>query len=82
VVAATQRRQAVPPRRPVAQLTEREAAVYSLLGRGATNAEIAAALSLSVRTVEGHVAHLLDKRGFASRAVAIAHAALELRALG
>lgn len=60
-------------------MTEREALVYAMLGHGATNAEIAHALTLSTRTVEGHVCHILAKLAFASRAVAIAHAARESR---
>lgn len=54
-------------------LSERERAVLRLLGRGQTNAEIAAVLGISVRTAEGHVAHLLQKLGLPSRAAAISY---------
>jgi len=41
----------------------READILSLLGAGLTNADIAAQLYLSVRTVESHVSSLLAKLG-------------------
>ncbi|MFG1814001.1 ATP-binding protein [Kribbella sp. NPDC049174] len=44
-----------------AGLTERQTDVVRLLGEGLTNAEIAARLVLSVRTVDTHVAAILDK---------------------
>ena len=46
-----------------------------LLGEGLTNAEIASQLVVSVRTVESHVAAVLDKLGAASRREAVACAA-------
>ena len=42
-------------------MTSREADVLALLVDGATNTEIAERLFLSRRTVETHVAHLLQK---------------------
>ena len=42
--------------------------MLALLVEGATNAEIAERLFLSRRTVETHVAHLLQKTSSASRA--------------
>ncbi|MFE9424828.1 AAA family ATPase [Kitasatospora sp. NPDC006697] len=45
------------------QLSPREQEVVALLGQGATNHEIAAALVLSPRTVEQHVANALRKLG-------------------
>ncbi|GAA2000664.1 ATP-binding protein [Catenulispora subtropica] len=47
--------------------TRREAEVLALLGGRFTNAEIAARLHLSVRTVENHVSALLRKCGVADR---------------
>ena len=48
-------------------VTRREAAVLSGVGDRLTNAEISAALGLSVRTVESHVSALLRKLGAANR---------------
>ena len=42
-------------------VTAREAEVLALVGRHLTNAQIAAELFISVRTVEAHVAALLRK---------------------
>jgi two-component system, NarL family, response regulator NreC len=49
------------------QLTRREIEVLRLLARGHTNRQIAEALELSVRTVEGHRANLLAKLGVTDR---------------
>ena len=56
-------------------LTPREAEVLTLLTRGYTNREIAAALVISVRTAGVHVSHILRKLGAPNRreAAAIAH---------
>lgn len=43
------------------RLTERELEVATAVGRGLSNAEIAAALHLSVPTVKGHVSKLFEK---------------------
>jgi DNA-binding CsgD family transcriptional regulator len=48
-------------------LTPRERDVTVRLVQGETNREIAAALVLSERTVESHIANILAKRGLASR---------------
>ena len=62
----------LPPRqhqpRTSASLTSRELAVAELIARGMSNREIAAALVISVRTVQGHVEKILGKLGFGSRA--------------
>jgi DNA-binding CsgD family transcriptional regulator/tetratricopeptide (TPR) repeat protein len=50
-----------------AGLTPRQLAVLALLREGMTNAEIADRLVLSVRTVDHHVAAVLDKLGVRSR---------------
>ncbi len=47
----------------VARLTKRERDVFSLLGRGMSSKQIAAALNLSVRTVETHRKHIVSKSG-------------------
>jgi predicted ATPase/DNA-binding CsgD family transcriptional regulator len=48
-------------------LTAREAQVVGLVGRGLTNAEIAAELFISERTIESHVSHARQKLGIDSR---------------
>jgi predicted ATPase/DNA-binding CsgD family transcriptional regulator len=52
----------------VDDLTEREREVAVLIAQGKTNADIAAELFLSKRTVETHASHILSKLGFSSRA--------------
>ena len=56
-------------------LTPREAEVLSLVARGYTNREIAAALVISVKTASVHVSHILRKLEAPNRleAAAIAH---------
>ncbi|MGK2965306.1 MAG: helix-turn-helix domain-containing protein [Tepidiformaceae bacterium] len=49
------------------QLTRRESEVLSLLGERLTNREIAANRVISVRTVESHVANILQKVGASDR---------------
>ena len=49
-------------------LTAREADVLKLLARGYSNREVAAQLSISVRTVEGHRSSIMEKLGAESRA--------------
>jgi DNA-binding NarL/FixJ family response regulator len=43
------------------RLTSREAEVLQLVAEGAANKQIAAALSISIKTVEKHRQHLMDK---------------------
>jgi DNA-binding CsgD family transcriptional regulator/tetratricopeptide (TPR) repeat protein len=58
-----------------AGLTTRQVDVLRLLSRGATNAEIAGELVLSVRTVDSHVAAVISKLGARDRRDAAARAA-------
>jgi DNA-binding CsgD family transcriptional regulator len=77
--AAGHGRAAAPP--APCGLSEREVEVLALLARGQTNKQIAAALYLSPRTVQHHVAHIYDKIDRRTRAGA-AMFALEHRLLG
>jgi DNA-binding NarL/FixJ family response regulator len=52
-------------------LTPREKDVFRLLAKGAANREIAAELSISLRTVETHLAHIYGKLGARGRMEAI-----------
>ncbi len=52
---------------PPGGLTEREAEVLRLIALGHTNGEIAADLSLSVRTIESHRKHIQQKLGLSTR---------------
>jgi predicted ATPase/DNA-binding CsgD family transcriptional regulator len=72
---------ATPPGDPapvsgLGSLTPRESEVLRWLARGATDQAIAAALSISVKTVNTHVANILGKLGCANRAGAAAIAGL------
>jgi non-specific serine/threonine protein kinase len=62
-----------PPRRPAApadqpRLTRRERDVAALVAQGMSNSQIAATLVISVRTVETHMQHIMDKLGCGTRA--------------
>jgi DNA-binding NarL/FixJ family response regulator len=57
-------------------LTDAETRVAVAVSRGLSNKEIAAELEISVRTVENHISHILDKKGFTNR-VEIARYVLE-----
>src|SRR5918996_389508 len=48
-------------------LTDAENRVAVAVSRGLSNKEIAAELEISVRTVENHISHILDKKGFGNR---------------
>jgi DNA-binding CsgD family transcriptional regulator len=61
-------RTAVPARLRAVGVTGRELEVLRLVAGGSSNAEVAARLHLSRRTVETHVSHLLAKTGVAGRA--------------
>jgi two-component system response regulator NreC len=59
---------------PARELSAREAEVLRLIALGNTNTEAAELLGLSVRTVETHRGHILDKTGCRSRAELVLHA--------
>lgn len=65
-----------------APLTRRERQVAALVAEGLTNKLIAARLTISQRTAQGHVEHILTKLGFTSRtqiaAWVVEHASPEL----
>ena len=52
---------------PEPVLTARELEIAELIAAGLTNKEVAARLTISVRTAETHVQHILAKLGFRSR---------------
>ena len=49
------------------ELTDAENRVALAVSRGLSNKEIAAELEISVRTVENHISHILDKKRFSNR---------------
>jgi non-specific serine/threonine protein kinase len=55
------------PGRNPGGLTRREMQVAALVGRHRTNREIGRILSISARTAESHVEHILAKLGLANR---------------
>ena len=68
------RRRAASTRANPAGLTDRQLDVLALLGEGLTNAEIAERLVLSIRTVDSHVAAVLEKLSVPTRREAAAQA--------
>jgi DNA-binding NarL/FixJ family response regulator len=61
------RPQTPPPRRQIDGISEREREVLTLVGRGLSNAEIAASLFITPATAKAHVARLLAKLGARDR---------------
>jgi two-component system response regulator NreC len=69
--------QQAPERSGEQQLTPREQEVLRLLAEGYTNQEIAQRLILSVKTVETHRSHIMDKLGCKTRAELVRYARQE-----
>lgn len=63
-----------PPPALIEPLTAREIEILALAARGLTNKAIAAALTISDRTVQNHLAHIFGKLGAASRTEAVMRA--------
>jgi NarL family two-component system response regulator LiaR len=61
-------------RDPLSDLTEREMEVLQQIAQGKSNAEIAAALSITERTVKAHVSNLLGKLHLSDRTQAAVYA--------
>jgi len=61
---------AVIPQETFSDLTERELEVLSLIAHGKSNADIADALTISVKTVRNHVSNIFNKLQVADRAQA------------
>lgn len=59
--------QEAPPSFQDEELTDAENRVALAVSRGLSNKEIAAELEISVRTVENHISHILDKKRFSNR---------------
>lgn len=63
------------------ELTDAEWRIAEAVARGLSNKEIAAEFNLSLRTIEGHISHILDKKNFSNR-VEIARYILERKGAG
>lgn len=70
-------REGAPPRGAGAELdvlTARERQVLALIGRGASNGEIAESLTLGEGTIKTHIGHIFAKLGLRDRAAAVVYA--------
>ena len=61
------------------ELTDAEWRVAETVARGLSNKEIAAELNLSLRTIEGHISRILDKKSLNNRVELALHVASERR---
>ena len=57
------------------ELTDAEWRVAETVARGLSNKEIAAELNLSLRTIEGHISRILDKKNLSNRVELALHVA-------
>jgi DNA-binding NarL/FixJ family response regulator len=57
------------------ELTDAEWRVAEAVARGLSNKEIAAELNLSLRTIEGHISRMLDKKNLSNRVELALHVA-------
>jgi DNA-binding NarL/FixJ family response regulator len=74
VLARLVDRSSGPPRQPAEDpLTEREQEALALAAKGMPNKDIAAALGVSVRTVEAHLSRVFHKLKVGSRTEAVLH---------
>jgi NarL family two-component system response regulator LiaR len=64
-------------KKPLELLTDREMEVLKLVTKGLSNKDIADGLSLSIRTVQGHLANIFNKLRVSSRTEAVVHALKE-----
>jgi DNA-binding NarL/FixJ family response regulator len=62
------------PEETFSDLTDREREILSLMARGDSNAEIARALTISVKTVRNHVSNIFNKLQVTDRAQAVIQA--------
>ncbi|MFH1030961.1 MAG: response regulator transcription factor [Chloroflexota bacterium] len=62
---------------PIQMLSERELDVLKLASKGLSNQDIANELSLSLRTVQGHLGHIFNKLMVSSRTEAVVRALKE-----
>jgi DNA-binding NarL/FixJ family response regulator len=63
-----------PAKSPMEALTDRELAVFRLIGKGRGTREIADDLHISVKTVESYQAHIKDKLGLRNSRELVQHA--------
>jgi DNA-binding CsgD family transcriptional regulator len=56
------------PRSPIERLSDRELQIFKLIGQGQTTRQIAAALELSVKTVETHRENIKAKLNLSNSA--------------